>query len=107
MSMWLVSTHHAVRCPRAAPSATTAWLPHGVLSDEVLGRRAKGSGATLLAFVATSPEVWSEEGREATVKTKMPSSPSGTKAPYGTDMLGVGAGRHIACDPSSHTFLRE
>ena len=51
------------RLPRAA------LLPHGVLSDEVFSRRAKGSGATLLAFCRDLAEVWQAHGKNTMLHT--------------------------------------
>src|SRR5215813_7028423 len=53
--------------------------------------------------------VWDDEiGVSPSLSPKFPniSVPYGALVPQGLDNI-LGAGRHIACDPSSHSFLRE
>jgi hypothetical protein len=54
-------------------------------------------------------KVWDDEiGVSTSLSPKFPniSVPYGSLVPVGIDGV-LGAGRHIACDPSSHSFLRE
>jgi len=54
-------------------------------------------------------QVWDDEiGVSPSLAPKFPniSVPYGALVPEGLDNM-LGAGRHIACDASSHTFLRE
>ena len=54
-------------------------------------------------------QVWNDEiGVSTSLSPKTPniSVPYGSLVPEKLDNI-LGAGRHVACDPSSHTFLRE
>ncbi len=54
-------------------------------------------------------KIWDDEiGVSTSLSPNIPniSIPYGSLVPIGIDGV-IGAGRHIACDPSSHSFLRE
>jgi hypothetical protein len=93
----------------AAPGFANAFL---MLGAPQLGvrhtRRLKGLRKVVREQWNTG-QVWDDEiGVSTSLSPKFPniSIPYGALLPVGLDNI-IGAGRHIACDASSHTFLRE
>jgi FAD dependent oxidoreductase len=93
----------------AAPGFAGAFLMLGAPQIGVRhSRRLAGLGKVTREQWATGRVFDDEIGVSPSLAPKFPniSVPYGALLPHGLDNI-LGAGRHVACDASSHTFLRE
>jgi hypothetical protein len=94
---------------QAAPGFANAFLMLGAPQIGVRhSRRLAGLGKVTRAQWDTGQVFDDEIGVSPSLAPKFPSIsvPYGALVPAGLDNI-LGAGRHVACDASSHTFLRE
>ena len=92
-----------------APGFSNAFLMLGAPQIGVRHSRRLVGLAKVTRTQWNEGKVWSDEiGVSTSLSPKFPnvSVPYGALLPQGIDGV-LGAGRHISCDPSSHSFLRE
>jgi FAD dependent oxidoreductase len=92
-----------------APGFENAWLLLGAPQVGVRHSRRFSAGNKVTRAQWDAGTVWDDEiGVSTSPAPKWPniSVPYGALVPVGLDGA-LGAGRHVACDASSHTFLRE
>lgn len=100
---------HVAYFRKHAPGFAGAFLMLGAPQIGVRHSRRLMGGAMVTRAQWPTGKVWDDEiGVSPTPSPKFPniSVPYGALVPVGLDGV-LGAGRHVACDASSHTFLRE
>jgi hypothetical protein len=93
----------------AAPGFANAFLMLGAPQIGVRHSRRLAGLRKVTRRQWDTGQVWDDEiGVSTSLSPKFPniSVPYGALLPEGLDNI-LGAGRHVSCDPSSHSFLRE